>query len=72
MKDFRFYFGGVLIIIGIILVSLGTLTLFGTAIYDLVKTDMSFWQIIWDSVTNWFIMGFSGVAIGIAGVGIRP
>ena len=72
MKNFRFYFGGGLIIIGVILVSLGTLTLFGTAIYDLARTDMSFWQIIWDSVTNWLIIGFGGAAIGIVGVIVRP
>ena len=72
MKDFRFYFGGFLILIGFVIAGLGTLTLFGTAVYDLVKTDMSFWQIIWDSVTNWLIIGFSGVAIGITGVMIRP
>ena len=53
MKAFNNGVSGILMIITIILFASGNIVLVGTVIYDIIKTDMSFWSIVWDAVSNW-------------------
>jgi len=71
LKNFKFYFGGILIIIGLILTGISTLVLFGTFIYDLVKTDMSLINIFLDAIGNWISIGITSLILIILGAIIR-
>ena len=56
MKAFNHGISGILMIITIVLFASGNIVLVGTVIYDIIKTDMSFWSIVWDAVSNWLII----------------
>lgn len=59
MKAFNHGISGVLMLITIILFASSNIVLIGTVIYDIIKTDMSFWSIVWDAVSNWLIITLS-------------
>lgn len=59
MKVFNNGISNALIIIAVILFGISNITLIGTVIYDILKTDMSFWSIICDAVINWLVTALS-------------
>ena len=67
----RFYTGAAIAIIGIILLALGNITAIGEFVYNLVKTDLSFLTILWESIKTWFLVNISGGVLLVIGLIIR-
>lgn len=67
----RFYIGATIAIVGIILLALGNITAIGEFVYNLIKTDLSFLTILWESIKTWFLVNIVGGALLIIGLLIR-
>lgn len=67
----KYYIGIIIAAVGLLLLGVSSLVLFGTFIYDLIKTDLSFFSIILDALMNVTITGLSGLILLITGLVIR-
>lgn len=67
----RFYIGAFIAIIGIILLALGNITAIGEFVYNLVKTDLSFLTILWESIKTWLLVNFIAAVLLVFGLLIR-
>lgn len=67
----KYYIGIIIAAVGLSLLEVSILVLFGTFICDLIKTDLSFFSIILDALMNVTITGLSGLILLITGLVIR-
>ena len=71
MKGITFYIGAIIAAIGLVLLGVSNLVLFGTFIYEMIKTDLSFFQILFDSIKNTFAFIVGGIILLFGGLFIR-
>lgn len=64
------YIGIAIVIIGVILIAIGSVTAVGEFIYNLLKTNLGFIEIMWESLKTWLSLNIIGVSLYITGAAI--
>lgn len=67
----RHYLGATIGIIGIIILAIGNITAVGEFIYNIVKTDLGFLELVWESVKTWLSLNIIGISLYFGGVIIQ-
>lgn len=67
----RQYVGVIIAIVGLILFAIGNITALGEFIYNIVKTDLGFFELVWESVKTWLSLNIIGISLYIVGMAIK-
>ena len=67
----RQYVGVIIAIVGLILFAIGNITALGEFIYNIVKTDLGFFELVWESVKTWLSLNIIGISLYVIGMAIK-